>query len=357
MAAESISLSVPVPNADFFDNSPLHTPSKVLKNLDLLSANGDFVKNSDYNDPSSAVSSPCLRRRRFSTHRTPDMRRRSFNSNTGVNYEQTICDEFSHINLTIKDRERRLSSAATSHESLADTPTKRFVCTKKVNESNQIVIAKILDEAGDEDETIEIIDLDEDEKVESSARSRERNLYPNCDVNVWLRSCEKEIIEPVEGSVSGDIPSWINGSLLRYECSTLHRHDSSIEYFMCFSLTLFWQKWTRQPQSWQLNLQSSFRRGRSSSSFQHHKWSRHLSKSFPHERFVSQKLGSEPYRRFGVCNGGERARSLSEHFREVKLYIIDATVGVCRPFHEFPNFNFAGLPCCFDQLRTIQIMR
>lgn len=234
MAAESISLSVPVPSADFFDNSPLHTPSKVLKNLDLLSANGDFVKSSDYNDPSSAVSSPCPRRRRFSTHRTPDMRRRSFNSNTGVNYEQTICDEFSHINLTIKDRERRVSSAATSHESLADTPTKRFVCTRKVNESNQIVIAKILDDAGDEDETIEIIDLDEDEKVDSSARSHERNLYPNCDVNVWLRSCEKEIIEPVEGSVSGEIPSWINGSLLRYECSTLHCHDSSIEYFMCF---------------------------------------------------------------------------------------------------------------------------
>ena len=36
-----------------------------------------------------------------------------------------------------------------------------------------------------------------------------------CNANVWLRSCEQEIIDPVEGVVSGEIPSWINGSLLR----------------------------------------------------------------------------------------------------------------------------------------------
>lgn len=37
----------------------------------------------------------------------------------------------------------------------------------------------------------------------------------NCDVNVWLRSCEQEIIDPIEGVESGEIPAWINGSLLR----------------------------------------------------------------------------------------------------------------------------------------------
>ncbi|KAK9891206.1 hypothetical protein WA026_013521 [Henosepilachna vigintioctopunctata] len=48
-----------------------------------------------------------------------------------------------------------------------------------------------------------------------SHRISEENLYPNCDVNVWLRSCEEEIIEPLEGIVKGNIPSWLKGSLLR----------------------------------------------------------------------------------------------------------------------------------------------
>lgn len=39
--------------------------------------------------------------------------------------------------------------------------------------------------------------------------------YPNCSSDVWLRSCEHEIVEPIEGHVSGQIPTWINGSLLR----------------------------------------------------------------------------------------------------------------------------------------------
>ena len=38
---------------------------------------------------------------------------------------------------------------------------------------------------------------------------------PKYDVNVWLRSCDKEILEPVEGISTGEIPMWINGSLLR----------------------------------------------------------------------------------------------------------------------------------------------
>lgn len=29
------------------------------------------------------------------------------------------------------------------------------------------------------------------------------NCYPNCDVNVWLRSCEEEIKEPIEGKITG----------------------------------------------------------------------------------------------------------------------------------------------------------
>ncbi|XP_058120242.1 carotenoid isomerooxygenase isoform X1 [Anopheles ziemanni] len=40
-------------------------------------------------------------------------------------------------------------------------------------------------------------------------------MYPNCDVNVWLRSCEQEIVDPIEGTVQGTVPEWLNGSLLR----------------------------------------------------------------------------------------------------------------------------------------------
>ncbi|XP_063533390.1 carotenoid isomerooxygenase [Cydia strobilella] len=40
-------------------------------------------------------------------------------------------------------------------------------------------------------------------------------LYPNCDPTVWLRSCEEEVTEPLEGQITGEIPSWVRGSLLR----------------------------------------------------------------------------------------------------------------------------------------------
>ncbi|XP_045495343.1 carotenoid isomerooxygenase-like [Colias croceus] len=35
------------------------------------------------------------------------------------------------------------------------------------------------------------------------------------DFSVLLRSCEQEIQEPIEGTIQGEIPSWIRGSLLR----------------------------------------------------------------------------------------------------------------------------------------------
>lgn len=221
MAAEGLSLNIPA--TVHFDKSPIHTPSKVLRNLDLLSVNGDFIKK-DYQQEtsttghSSLANSPFVRRK-FSVHKTHEslMRRQSLHSD--VFYEQTISDEFSHINLTIKEK-RRFST--TSNESIS-TP-KRVIFTRNVAESNQIVIAKVVDDNGEEDGEIEIIDLDDEDEcisqfqnngdVQSNNEKRE-NCYPNCDVNVWLRSCEKEIIEPVEGVLSGEIPSWINGSLLR----------------------------------------------------------------------------------------------------------------------------------------------
>ncbi|CAH2239272.1 jg21899 [Pararge aegeria aegeria] len=41
------------------------------------------------------------------------------------------------------------------------------------------------------------------------------NYYPNCDNGVWLRSCDVEVTEPLQGEVRGEIPSWLNGTLLR----------------------------------------------------------------------------------------------------------------------------------------------
>ncbi|XP_029175920.1 carotenoid isomerooxygenase [Nylanderia fulva] len=40
--------------------------------------------------------------------------------------------------------------------------------------------------------------------------------YPNCDDSIWMRSCEKEVIEPLRSSkIVGSIPSWLTGTLLR----------------------------------------------------------------------------------------------------------------------------------------------
>lgn len=45
--------------------------------------------------------------------------------------------------------------------------------------------------------------------------SEEINYYPNCDTSVWMRSCEKEVVEPIFGKTTGEIPKWLKGTLLR----------------------------------------------------------------------------------------------------------------------------------------------
>lgn len=40
--------------------------------------------------------------------------------------------------------------------------------------------------------------------------------YRNCDSSVWMRSCEHEVIEPLRSdAISGSIPKWLKGTLLR----------------------------------------------------------------------------------------------------------------------------------------------
>ncbi|XP_072938573.1 carotenoid isomerooxygenase-like [Epargyreus clarus] len=89
-----------------------------------------------------------------------------------------------------------------------------------------------------------------------------KKLYPNCDLNVWLRTCEEEVIDPLEGTVTGKVPSWVQGTLLRngpgslkvgssrfqhvFDGSALmhrfHIKDGRVTYQCRFVRTNTWQK-------------------------------------------------------------------------------------------------------------------
>lgn len=49
--------------------------------------------------------------------------------------------------------------------------------------------------------------------------------------NIWTRSCEEEIVKPIEGVVKGEIPSWINGSLLRNGAGSMKVGDTKVNHF------------------------------------------------------------------------------------------------------------------------------
>lgn len=57
-----------------------------------------------------------------------------------------------------------------------------------------------------------------------------KDLYPDCDVSVWLRSCEDEITTPISGEVRGSIPTWLNGYLLRNGPGSLKVGDQQFEH-------------------------------------------------------------------------------------------------------------------------------
>ncbi|RZC35697.1 carotenoid isomerooxygenase [Asbolus verrucosus] len=64
------------------------------------------------------------------------------------------------------------------------------------------------------------------------------NLYPNCDVNVWLRSCDREITEPITGAITGTIPLWLSGSLLRNGPGSLKIGDDCFQHLFDSSALL-----------------------------------------------------------------------------------------------------------------------
>uniref|UniRef100_A0A1B0GMU1 Uncharacterized protein n=1 Tax=Phlebotomus papatasi TaxID=29031 RepID=A0A1B0GMU1_PHLPP len=63
-------------------------------------------------------------------------------------------------------------------------------------------------------------------------------LYPNCDASVWTRSCEKEILQPIHGKITGSIPKWIRGSLLRNGPGNLKFGSSTFEHLFDSSALL-----------------------------------------------------------------------------------------------------------------------
>lgn len=66
-------------------------------------------------------------------------------------------------------------------------------------------------------ETNEIdITADSVDSTAADMNSHPPLAYPNCDLNIWLRTCQTEIITPLEGISTGAIPTWINGNLFSY---------------------------------------------------------------------------------------------------------------------------------------------
>ncbi|XP_046654167.1 carotenoid isomerooxygenase-like [Daphnia pulicaria] len=52
--------------------------------------------------------------------------------------------------------------------------------------------------------------------------------YPNCDLNIWLRSCEIEVINPLEGITTGAIPLWEACTEMGPESKTMVAKESTI---------------------------------------------------------------------------------------------------------------------------------
>ncbi|VVC89980.1 unnamed protein product [Leptidea sinapis] len=63
-------------------------------------------------------------------------------------------------------------------------------------------------------------------------------LYPACDSNVWLRSCQEEIVQPITGHVTGDIPRWLRGTLLRNGPGSLNVGSMRFEHLFDSSALL-----------------------------------------------------------------------------------------------------------------------
>ncbi|KAF7995756.1 hypothetical protein HCN44_006863 [Aphidius gifuensis] len=62
--------------------------------------------------------------------------------------------------------------------------------------------------------------------------------WPNTDSTIWMRSCENETIKPISGKITGKIPNWIKGSLLRNGPGCLKVGDYTFEHLFDSSALL-----------------------------------------------------------------------------------------------------------------------
>ncbi|KAK4302243.1 hypothetical protein Pmani_025648 [Petrolisthes manimaculis] len=55
----------------------------------------------------------------------------------------------------------------------------------------------------------------EEDSVVPAVKREGINYYPKCDPTIWIRSCTQEVIQPLHGVKSGEVPKWLRGALIR----------------------------------------------------------------------------------------------------------------------------------------------
>lgn len=71
-----------------------------------------------------------------------------------------------------------------------------------------------------------------------SNKNNDDYYWPNTDSTIWMRSCENETIKPISGKITGKIPNWIKGSLLRNGPGCLKVGDYTFEHLFDSSALL-----------------------------------------------------------------------------------------------------------------------
>lgn len=52
------------------------------------------------------------------------------------------------------------------------------------------------------------LDFTQKNQARTSKNANEKPYYPNCEFQIWLRSCEEEILEPIQGEFRGKTSSY-----------------------------------------------------------------------------------------------------------------------------------------------------
>ncbi|KXJ70865.1 hypothetical protein RP20_CCG022271 [Aedes albopictus] len=187
-------MEISVEESDFCEetdfDSPCPSPTEENAfNMDFLTVNGHFV-------PKSAHSSTCSTRS-VSLATTPVPPDEGEDEDDGIT-----------INVHQPKHIFQSTGRTTPVFTWNPLPTANGIVYAK-NKDSEVKFSRFEDDSSDTGSS-QVSDVEETPSEKTPA-----DCYPNCDVNVWLRSCEQEIVEPIEGAVTGVIPEWLTGSLLR----------------------------------------------------------------------------------------------------------------------------------------------